>query len=222
MIAGHDWGAPVAWNAAMWRPDLVRAVIGLSVPASDRAARQPTALLKQAFGDNFFYILYFQTPGIAEHELQKDVRRSLRMFLHSASGSGPKRVFRAQPKTADFLDQLEDPDKLPDWLTEEDLEFFTQEFLRTGFRGGLNWYRNMDRSWEMSAAFQGRKIEQPALFISGDQDLIARNPGFEVQMRVIVPDLRHVVILPGIGHWTQQEAPDAVNSAMLDFLRSLD
>ena len=222
VIAGHDWGAPVAWNAAMWRPDLVRAVIGLSVPASDRAALQPTALLKQAFGDNFFYILYFQTPGVAEHELQKDVRRSLRMFLHSASGSGLKRVFRAQPKTADFLDQLEDPDKLPDWLTEEDLEFFTQEFLRTGFRGGLNWYRNMDRSWELSAAFQGRKIEQPALFISGDQDLIARNPGFEKQMRAIVPDLRHVVILPGIGHWTQQEAPDAVNSAMLDFLRSLD
>ena len=143
------------------------------------------------------------------------------MFLHSASGSGPKRVFRQQPKTADFLASLEDPDKLPDWLTEEDLEFFTQEFLRAGFRGGLNWYRNMDRSWELSAAFQGRKIEQPALFISGDQDLIARNPSFEEQMRAVVPDLRQVVILPGIGHWTQQEAPDLVNAAMMDFLRSL-
>ena len=222
VIAGHDWGAPVAWNAAMWRPDLFRAVIGLSVPASDRMPMQPTALLKQMAGENFFYMLYFQTPGVAEHELQRDVRRSLRMFLHSASGDGPERVFQRVPKRAAFLEQLEDTEKLPDWLTEEDLEFFTQEFLRRGFRGGLNWYRNIDRSWELSAPWQGKKIEQPALFISGDRDLIRNNPTYETQMRAVVPNLRGVVILPGIGHWTQQEAPDAVNRAMLEFLRSLD
>ncbi len=222
VIAGHDWGAPVAWNAAMWRPDVFRAVIALSVPASDRGPMRPTALLKQAFGDEFFYMLYFQTPGVAEHELQKDVRRSLRMFLYSASGSGPERAFQRLPKGADFLDQLEDAEKLPDWLTEEDLEFFTTEFVRKGFRGGLNWYRNIDRTWEMSAAFQGKKIEQPALFLSGDRDLIRGNPDYEAQMRAIVPNLRGVVILPGIGHWTQQEAPDAVNRALVDFLRSLD
>jgi pimeloyl-ACP methyl ester carboxylesterase len=221
VIAGHDWGAPVAWNAAMWRPDVFRAVIALSVPASDRGPMRPTASLKQAFGDEFFYMLYFQTPGVAEHELQKDVRRSLRMFLHSASGSGPERAFRRLPKGADFLDQLEDTEKLPGWLTEEDLEYFTQEFVRKGFRGGLNWYRNIDRTWELSAAFQGKRIEQPALFISGDRDLIRGNPGYEAQMRAIVPDLRGIVILPGIGHWTQQEAPDAVNRALVDFLRSL-
>lgn len=222
VIAGHDWGAPVAWNAAMWRPDVFRAVIALSVPASDRGPMRPTALLKQRFGDEFFYMLYFQTPGVAEHELQKDVRRSLRMFLYSASGSGPERAFQRLSKGADFLDQLEDAEKLPDWLTEEDLEFFTQEFVRKGFRGGLNWYRNIDRTWELSAAFQGKKIEQPALFLSGDRDLIRGNPDYEAQMRAIVPNLRGVVILPGIGHWTQQEAPDAVNRAMVDFLRSLD
>jgi pimeloyl-ACP methyl ester carboxylesterase len=221
VIAGHDWGAPVAWNAAMWRPDVFRAVIALSVPASDRGPMRPTASLKQAFGDEFFYMLYFQTPGVAEHELQKDVRRSLRMFLHSASGSGPERAFRRLPKGADFLDQLEDTEKLPGWLTEDDLEYFTQEFVRKGFRGGLNWYRNIDRTWELSAAFQGKRIEQPALFISGDRDLIRGNPGYEAQMRAIVPDLRGIVILPGIGHWTQQEAPDAVNRALVDFLRSL-
>jgi pimeloyl-ACP methyl ester carboxylesterase len=221
VIAGHDWGAPVAWNAAMWRPDVFRAVIALSVPASDRGPMRPTASLKQAFGDEFFYMLYFQTPGVAEHELQKDVRRSLRMFLHSASGSGPERAFRRLPKGADFLDQLEDTEKLPGWLTEEDLEYFTQEFVRKGFRGGLNWYRNIDRTWELSAAFQGKRIEQPALFISGDRDLIRGNPGYEAQMRAIVPGLRGIVILPGIGHWTQQEAPDAVNRALVDFLRSL-
>ena len=110
---------------------------------------------------------------------------------------------------------------LPAWLTEADLDFFTAEFTRRGFRGGLNWYRNMDRSWALSAPFQGKKIEQPALFISGDRDLVRMNPGYEVQMRAVVPNLRDVVTLPGIGHWTQQESPDAVNRALIGFLRSL-
>jgi pimeloyl-ACP methyl ester carboxylesterase len=222
VIAGHDWGAPVAWNAATWRPDLFRGVIGLSVPASERSSVSPLAMLRQLFADSFFYILYFQTPGVAEHELQKDVRRTLRMFLHGASGAGMERAFQALPKTASFLDQLEEPEKLPDWLSEQDLDFFTQEFERRGFRGGLNWYRNMDRSWELSAPFQGRKIEPPALFISGDRDLIRGNPLWESQLRAVTSDLRDIVLLPEIGHWTQQEAPDAVNRAMIDFLRSLD
>ena len=114
------------------------------------------------------------------------------------------------------------PEKLPDWLTEQDLDFFTQEFERRGFRGGLNWYRNLDRSWELSGAFQGRKIEQPALFISGDRDLIRMNPLWEAGMRAVVSQLREPVILAGIGHWTQQEAPEAVNRAMIDFLGSLE
>ncbi len=222
VIVGHDWGAPVAWNAALWRPDLFRAVAGLSVPVSDRAPMRPTALFKQVFGDTFFYILHFQTPGVAEHELQKDVRGTLRRFLYSASGDGMGAAFPSLPKSAGFLDQLVDCEKLPAWLSEEDLDFFTEEFTRAGFRGGLNWYRNMDRTWELSAPFQGRKLEQPALFISGDQDLIRANPLWEAQMRAVVNDLRKPLILPGIGHWTQQEAPEAVNRALIDFLRSLD
>lgn len=222
VIAGHDWGAPVAWNAALWRPDVFRAVIGLSVPASDRPQRPPTAGMKATFGDNFFYILYFQTPGVAEHELQKDIRRSLRMLLYSASGDGAGSAFRQLPKTAGFLDQMTDPAELPAWLTEEDLDYFTDEFSRTGFRGGLNWYRNIDRTWELSAAFRGRKIEQPALFITGDRDLTRNNPGYEARMREMVPNLRDVVTFPGIGHWTQQENPQGTNDAMLSFLGSLD
>jgi len=130
-------------------------------------------------------------------------------------------VTNPPPKTSYFLDQLADTDVLPAWLTEADLDFFTAEFTRRGFRGGLNWYRNMDRSWALSAPFQGKKIEQPALFISGDRDLVRMNPGYEVQMRAVVPNLRDVVTLPGIGHWTQQESPDAVNRALIGFLRSL-
>ena len=222
VIAGHDWGAPVAWNAALWRPDLFRAVIALSVPASDRASQPPTAGMKAAFGDNFFYILYFQTPGVAEHELQKDVKRSLRMLLYSASGDGAASSFRRLHKSAGFLDQMTDPQQLPAWLSEADLDYFAGEFQRTGFRGGLNWYRNIDRSWELSAPFQGRKIEQPALFITGDRDLTRNNPNYEERMRAVVPNLREVVTFPGIGHWTQQENPQGTNAAMLDFLRALD
>jgi pimeloyl-ACP methyl ester carboxylesterase len=222
VIAGHDWGAPVAWNAALWRPDLFRGVIGLSVPASDRGPGRPIQLMKRTFGDDFFYILHFQTPGVAEHELRRDVRRTMRMFLYSASGDAMERAFQRQSKRAGFIDQMQDPEKLPRWLTEADLDFFTREFERRGFRGGLNWYRNLDRTWELTAAFQGKQIEPPALFLSGDRDLIRANPNFEANMRAVVPNLRKVVLLPGIGHWTQQEAPEAVNRAILEFLRSLD
>ena len=220
VIAGHDWGAPVAWNAALWRPDVFRAVIGLSVPASDRSRVPPTVGMKAAFGDNFFYILYFQTPGVAEHELRKDVKRALRMLLFSASGDAQAN-FKRLPKTAGFLDQMQDPETLPPWLGEADLEYFTAEFLRTGFRGGLNWYRNLDRTWELAAPFQGKRIEQPALFITGDRDLTRGNPGYEERMRAMVPNLRGVVTFPGIGHWTQQENPQGTNEAMLSFLGSL-
>ena len=220
VIAGHDWGAPVAWNAALWRPDVFRAVIGLSVPAGDRQPYPPTTGMKSWAGDNFYYILYFQTPGVAEHELQKDVRRTLRMLLYSASGDAPGGAGRL-PKTASFLDQMRDPEELPAWLTEADLDYFTAQFERTGFRGGLNWYRNLDSSWALSAPFQGKRIEQPALFITGDRDLTRGNPQYEERMRAVVPNLRDVVTFPGIGHWTQQENPDGTNEAMLNFLGSL-
>ncbi|MCY3822008.1 MAG: alpha/beta hydrolase [Gammaproteobacteria bacterium] len=222
VIVGHDWGAPVAWNAAMWRPDIFRAVVGMSVPATDRPHGAPTAFMKQRFGDTFFYMLYFQTPGVAEHELQKDVRRTLRMLLYSASGAGIENAFGRLPKTAGFLDQMTEPEALPDWLTEEDLDYFTDEFQRAGFRGGLNWYRNIDRNWELSAPFAGRRIEQPALFITGDRDLTLAMPGYEERMRAVVPNLGEVVTFAGIGHWTQQENPEGTNAAMLDFLDSLD
>ena len=222
VIVGHDWGAPVAWNAALWRPDVFRAVVALSVPARDRAPWPPTVGMKTAFGDNFFYILYFQKPGVAEHELERDVKRSLRMLLYSASGEGAERGFQRLPKTAGFLDQMIDPYELPAWLSREDLDFFTSEFQRTGFRGGLNWYRNLDRTWALSAPFQGRKIEQPALFITGDRDLTRNDPQYEEHMRAVVPNLRKVVTFPRIGHWTQQEEPEGTNAAILEFLGQLD
>ena len=238
VIAGHDWGAPVAWNSALFRPDRIRGVIGLSIPFNVRAATSgaagregdilggelpPTQAMKARFGDNFFYILHFQTPGVGEYELQRDVRRSLRMFFYSASGDAPSRPFRAYPNTLGFLDGQIDTDVLPPWLTEEDLDYYTAEFTRTGFRGSLNWYRNMDRTWELMGAFAGKTVSQPALFIAGDRDgVISMNPAAVVQnLREIVPTLRDAVIIPGCGHWTQQERPREVNEAMLAFLDGL-
>ena len=220
-IVGHDWGAPVAWNAAQWRPDVFRAVAALSVPATERSAQPPTATMKATFGDRFFYILYFQTPGVAEHELQRDVRAALRRFLFGVSGNARRgmRGMREPPhRSAFFLEQLEDTETLPSWLAEADLDYFVAAYEKNGFRGPLNWYRNMDLTWALSAPFQGKKIEQPALFVSGDRDLIANMPNFEANMRAVATNLKDVVILPGIGHWTQQEAPEQTNAALANFL----
>lgn len=222
VIVGHDWGAPVAWNAAMLRPDRFPAVAALSVPfGPPHPSVPPTVRMKQTFGDTFFYILYFQKPGVAEHELQKNVRRTMRMLLYTASGDSNRQLLRQQlPKTAGFLDGMMEPEQLPPWLTEEDLDFFTAEFERAGFFGGLNWYRNMDRTWELMAPWAGAKVHQPALFISGDRDLATKE--MIATMRELVPNLREPVMLPGCGHWTQQERPQEVNGALISFLKTID
>jgi pimeloyl-ACP methyl ester carboxylesterase len=227
VIVGHDWGSPVAWSSAMVRPDLFRAVASLSVPIRDRGPMPPLQFMSQLFGDRFFYQLYFQTPGVAEHELQHDVAVAMRKLLVGASGarerSGAFDPTDAPPKTAYMLDAMPDPGgDLPGWLTAEDVAFFTEVFTRTGFRGGLNWYRNIDRNWELSAPYQGKTIDVPALFIAGNRDVVPFDDEAEAAMRAVVPGLRYVVILDGVGHWTQQEAPAEVNDALLGFLASLD
>ncbi len=224
VIVGHDWGAPVAWNAALLRPDRFRAVAALSVPYAPRGSAQPTKALAHAAGDQFMYMLYFQTPGVAEAELGRDVRATIRRVLYSASGDlPPERAWQfVMPKRARFLDGLVDPERLPAWITEADLDFYTREFQRAGFRGGLNWYRNLDRTWELMAAWQDAKVTPPALFVAGDRDLVIRSmPSALDRLPETVPNLRRSVILPGCGHWTQQERPAEVNAALVEFLKSL-
>lgn len=224
VVAGHDWGAPVAWNCALVRPDRFRAVIGLSVPYSPRAPFSPIASMKAMAGENFFYILYFQEPGVAEAELEQDVRSTMRRFLYSASGdTKPGEQWRAAlPKNAKFLDATINPERMPAWVSDADLDFFVAEFERTGFRGGLNWYRNMDRTWELMAAYSGAKVTVPALFITGERDgvLTFARAAYDALPKN-VPNLRQSILLPGCGHWTQQERPAEVNAAMIDFLRGL-
>jgi pimeloyl-ACP methyl ester carboxylesterase len=225
VVAGHDWGAPVAWNTALWRPDRVRAVIGLSVPVTPRAPMRPTQMLDMAFGETFMYILYFQEPGIAEADLEKDVRKTIRGFMYVASGDVDLSEIQwgRHGRDATMTDHFVDPATLPSWLTDDDVDFYVGEFERVGFRGGLNWYRNIDRTWELTAAWGDAVITPPALFIAGDRDgVIAMNPTAVEQLPNVVPNLRRTVMLEGCGHWTQQERPTEVNAAMLEFLASLD
>jgi pimeloyl-ACP methyl ester carboxylesterase len=231
VIAGHDWGAPVAWHCALLRPDRFRAVIGLSVPFWSRFPIRPTSLMPQT-DDTLFYQLYFQSPGVAEAEFERDVRRSIRSLLFSASGDAPRRQNTGSPGTSvgmvprqgGFLSGLVDPVSLPSWLTSADIDFYVNEFTRTGFRGGLNWYRNIDRSWELLAPFAGSCVSIPGLYIAGDRDLVVAFPGMEqiiANLAHFVPQLRGSLILPGCGHWTQQERPLEVNDAMIGFLQQL-
>jgi pimeloyl-ACP methyl ester carboxylesterase len=224
VIVGHDWGAPVAWNAALLRPDLFPAVAALSVPYMPRGPVRPTELMQAMAGDRFFYILYFQRPGVAERELERDVKHWLEGFFYTASGDVLlERVKIADlPKSAAFQDGFAWPEKLPDWLTPEDLEFYAGEFERTGFRGGLSWYRAIDPSWEQMSALLGAPVNVPALFIAGDRDgVITARPEVLETFPQFVPKLRDKILLPGCGHWTQQERPSEVNERLIAFLEEV-
>lgn len=228
VIAGHDWGAPVAWHSALLRPDRFRAVIGLSVPYLPRPPVVPTSVMPRT-ADADFYQLYFQAPGVAEAELERDARQTILKLLYAASGDAPRPATPAAhvgmvSRGGGFLAGMPAPASLPSWLDAADVDFYAAEFARTGFRGGLNWYRNIDRNWELMAPFAGSKVTVPALYIAGDRDLVVAFRGVDkliANLKAFVPQLRGTIMLPGCGHWTQQERPAEVNSAMIEFLRRL-
>lgn len=221
VVVGHDWGAAVAWTCALLRPDVVRAVALLSVPYLPRFGVRPTDVMRAMSGGGRFYQLYFQEPGKAEAELDPDPRRALRMLLYSLAGDPPpaERWRFVFGKHEGIMDSGTVPESLPPWLTEHDLDVYAAEFTRTGFRGGLNWYRNLDRNWELTPFLAGAKVRQPSLFAAGELDPVvamyrATFDGLERGM----PALRKKVLLPGAGHWVQQERPGEVNALLREFL----
>jgi epoxide hydrolase A/B len=235
VILGHDWGATVAWQAARLRPDRFRAVAGLSVPFRPRGPVPPTSIMPQT-ADAQFYMLYFQQPGLAEAEFERDPRVTVSNMLYGASGDGVAAIAAAAPSSGaapsigmvprggGMLRGAGAPATLPAWLSEADLDFYAGEFKRSGFRGGLNYYRNLDRNWELMAPFADVRVTVPAIYIAGDRDLVVSSPGmdqFLSNLKHFVPALRNMVMLPGCGHWTQQERPSEVNAAIIDFIRSL-
>ena len=226
VIVGHDWGAPVAWHAAQLRPDRFRAAIGLSVPFRARGTVRPTSVMPRT-DDAVWYQLYFQEPGVAEAELDRNVRTSFRIGRINVSGDAPPRPqpFGMVPLQGGLFARVPPvPPPLPAWLTEADVDYYTSEFTRTGFRGGLNWYRNIDRNWELLAPFDGVPVSVPALYIAGDRDPVVKFPEMDrhiADLPKFVPNLRGPILLPGCGHITQEERPAEVNAAIIDFLRQL-
>jgi len=234
VIVGHDWGANIAWQAARLRPDRFRAVVALSVPFRPRGPVRPTSVMPQT-ADAQFYQLYFQNPGVAEAELERDPRATVRNMLYGASGDGAAARAAAAsrgaapsigmvPRGGGMMQGPGAPATLPAWLSEADIDFYAGEFKRSGFRGGLNYYRNIDRNWELTAAFADVKVNVPALYVAGDRDMVVSFPGTDqllANLKQFVPALRNIQMLPGCGHWTQQERPGEVSAAIIDFVRGL-
>ena len=223
VIVGHDWGGAVAWNAALMAPGRIERVVGVNTPFFPRPPLKPTEIMKATAQGQFHYVLYFQQAGVAEAELERDVRRSLRGFYQPGEDLGdaldrnaPPGVFG--PAGGGILDRL--PDRPHGgFLSNEDFEFFARAFERSGFRGGLSWYRSIDRSWEESAGLE-HLVKQPALMITAEYDPVLR-PSLCNGMEAFVPNLRKIVLIKGAGHWTQQEKPAEVNAALLEFLADL-
>jgi len=223
-VVGHDWGAPVAWSAAAWRPDRFCAVASLSVPWSDASQMPPVAMMRAVFGEEWFYFLYFQEPGVAEAELDPDPAVFLRGFFHTLSGDAPGDALRGLSggTGGGIIDRLVQPVGPSEWLTDDDVAYYAGEFARTGFRGGLSWYRCADLTWELSSAWRDVRVRRPAMFIAGERDaVLAMTSGAMEAMAETVPGLRRSLVLPGCGHWTQQERPAEVNEALLDFFAEI-
>jgi pimeloyl-ACP methyl ester carboxylesterase len=224
VIVGHDWGSMIAGYCALLRPDIFRAVSFMSVPFLPRSCTAPSEEARLISGDRLFYQTYFQEPGVAERDLEANVRRSLLKLLYSVSGDPParERWHHLFDKTTTFVGSLYEPKALPKWVTEQDVDFMTAEFTRTGFRGGLNWYRNIERNWQLTPFLDGARPTQPAMFLAGDLDVGLRiYPQAFEEIVSTVPKLKSKVMLSGAGHWIQQERSDEVNRALIEFLGGL-
>jgi pimeloyl-ACP methyl ester carboxylesterase len=227
VLIGHDWGAPIVWNSALIRPDRVRAVAALSVPYVGPPAMSMNTMIEEVFTKRgkFFYQHYFQAEGVAEAELEADVRDGLRKFYYAISGDAPDGTWPSDKVVGDpLLKGLIDPNPFPAWLTAADLDYFVAEFTASGFRGPINRYRNHDADFAYLQQFKDRTIDQPALFIGGERDLVLTMFGtvdWRAMMKAAVPNLRGADLIAGCGHWTQQEAPEAVNEKLLAWLRGL-
>ncbi|MGW5213876.1 alpha/beta fold hydrolase [Streptomyces sp. NPDC004051] len=225
VVVGHDWGAPIAANSALLRPDVFRAVGLLSVPYTPRGGTRPSEVFARMGGDEEFYVSYFQEPGRAEAEIEPDVRGWLAGLYAALSPDTMPAPGAPDPHFVSKGGTMRDRfpvGRRPAWLGESDLDFYAGEFERTGFTGALNRYRNMDRDWEDLAAFHGAPVTQPSLFIGGALDASTTWSAKAIEAYpVTLPGLVSSHLLDGCGHWIQQERPAEVNRLLTDWLTAL-
>ncbi|QCK88261.1 alpha/beta hydrolase [Phreatobacter aquaticus] len=225
VVVGHDWGAPVAWHCALFRPDMFRAVVGMSVPWTPPGHTDLLSSLEK-LGIRDFYIQYFQAPGIADAELDKDPAESLRRIYFDGFGNRPdrKKSMIRMKSPGGLLANIDEPGAMPDWLPADHMDYMIEQFRVSGFRGGLNWYRNLVRNFHLGAAWRGEPIRQPSLFIAGSHDGVMHFPASKAQIEAYpktLPGCRGVHLLDGAGHWIQQERPEEVNDLLIAFLKGL-
>ena len=225
-MVGHDWGSPVASHTVVTYPDRFKSLTLLSVPYGPRSPVAPMAAMRERVGDNFFYMIYHNEPGgVAEAEYDANTREFLFSIYQSpTSPRHPPRVTDPKRSAGGWIPRLGLPKALPHWLNQADLDYYVRQFERTGFRGGVNYYRNFDQNWKAAQKIEDPVIRVPTLFVAGDQDLVIAGANAEqlrARMSPVITNLS-LELLPGIGHWVQQEAPGKINRAMLDFYQSLD
>jgi pimeloyl-ACP methyl ester carboxylesterase len=222
VLIGHDFGGVVAWNAPLLHPDRFAGIAGLSVPPVPRSQVPTTQAFRKIFGDNFFYILYFQEPGRADAELNRDPATTMRRLMGSMTTTDESAALRMlQPGPEGFLDRIPEPCGLPDWISQEEFDHYVDEFTRNGFTAPLNWYRCFDRNWELTATAPAATIAVPSLFIGGTADpTLAYTPRHRV--REVVSGNYREVMIDGAGHWIQQERSGEVNEVLINFLARLE
>ncbi len=224
VFVGHDWGSMVVGSLARMHPDRVAGVVTMSVPFLPRGPMPPIQAMRAIFADSFFYMVYFQEPGVADADLGRDPATTMRRMLAGVTrseGAALDAAAMSAPDGRGFVDRLPHPDVLPDWLSQAELDHYVAEFTRTGFTGGINWYRNLDRNWELTPHLDGAKVLAPSLFVGGELDPVLMMTPIAIQEDVVT-DHRGDVVVQGAGHWVQQQAPAEVNAALLSFLTDID
>ena len=219
VFVGHDWGGIVTWAMPLLHPNRVLGVIGVNTPFMPRAPMDPIALMRAAYGEDM-YIVFFQKPGVADELLSKDVAKTLR-FFYRKSGLTIEEFDKRPPaeKNLALVHALQSDEAM--WpgkvlLDTEELEYYRAAFARTGFTGGINWYRNFTRNWQTTEGVQ-QKVDVPCLMVMAENDIVLR-PSMADGMETFVPDLEKHLI-KDCGHWTQAEKPVELSRVMTDWLK---
>ncbi|KAJ9699634.1 hypothetical protein PVL29_005482 [Vitis rotundifolia] len=220
LVVGHDWGAIIAWYLCLFRPDKVKALVNLSVAFHPRnPMNKPLESFRAIYGDDY-YICRFQEPGAIETEFAEIGTDKVLKHMLTSVPAGPFYL----PRGKALGDQLGTQITLPSWLSEEEMNYYVTKYEKTGFTGGLNYYRDMDLSWELTAPWTRSRVEVPAKFIVGDLDPTYNTPAFKEFMNINelkkhVPLLEEVVVMEGVGHFVQEEKADEINQHIHDFFQ---